>query len=230
MTEWFEGRIAASRPAGDGLTALDVDVSGTPLAREHAVPGQYGMLALEGVGQSFFAIASPPEGEADVLEFLIKKGSGLGDALCAAPVATRVRVSRPMGTGFPLDRARGRDVVLVATGSGISPIRSLIEVIRRDRRAYGNVTLYYGARTPASFAYGNDVDGWERDGIKVVRTVSQPGDSGWTGLTGYVQTHLPAGDLGTAVAYLCGQRQMVEAVTGVLMAAGMSSDHVFLNV
>ena len=145
MAEWFEARVAGSRKAGDRLTALDLDVSGTPLAREHVVPGQYGMLSIEGVGQSFFAIASPPAGRPDLLEFLVKEGSALADALIRAPVGASIRVSKPMGTGFPIDKARGKDVVLVATGSGISPIRSLIEVIRRERTAFGQITLYFGA-------------------------------------------------------------------------------------
>src|SRR5262249_29960363 len=151
--------------------AVDVDVRGTPLARQHAVPGQYGIVAIDGVGQSFFAIASPPEGREDVLEFLVKGGSAVADALKGAEVGAMLRISKPMGTGFPIERARAKDVVLVATGSGISPIRSLIEVILRQRSAFGKITLYYGARTPNSFAYEEDLARWEKEGIRVVRTV-----------------------------------------------------------
>src|SRR5262249_7557867 len=130
MPEWFVGRIAARRPAGAELTELDIDVAGTPLADEHRHPGQYGVLSLGGVGQGFFAIASPPDGHPNLLEFLIKDGSALADALRHAPLGSSIRISKPMGTGFPLAEALGRNVILVATGSGISPIRSVIETIR----------------------------------------------------------------------------------------------------
>jgi NAD(P)H-flavin reductase len=84
-------------------------------------------------------------------------------------------------------------------------------------------------RNPAGFAYQKDLEAWAADGIDVVRTVSQPGDSGWTGLTGYVQEHIGEEPLGDAVAFVCGQKGMVEGVTTALVKAGMPRENIFLN-
>jgi NAD(P)H-flavin reductase len=160
----------------------------------------------------------------------VKEGSPLPDALLHLPLGERVEVSRPEGRGFPLKRALGKDLLLFATGSGISPIRSVIESVRQERGAYGRVTLYFGARTPGAFAYARDFETWERAGIHVVPTVSQPGASGWQGLTGYVQAHL--GDEPVApgtLAFLCGQQEMVQGVFQALRARGLPSSAIFQN-
>ena len=87
-----------------------------------------------------------------------------------------------------------------ASGSGISAIRPVIAAVRRERGAYGQVTLYFGARTPDGFAYQGELKQWQEDGVKVLCTVSRPGTSGWQGLTGYVQAHLGEERLEHAIA------------------------------
>src|SRR5262249_52070314 len=151
-----------------------LDVAGTPLVGAHLHPGQYVKLAVPGHEGSFFAIASAPEPNGDRFELLIKRGTVLADALADSSVGTSVRVSAPLGKGFPLTEAHNKNVLLVATGSGISPIRSLIGSIRSDRVSYRDVTLYWGARTPKSFAYEEEWAAWEHDQIRIVRTVSKP--------------------------------------------------------
>jgi NAD(P)H-flavin reductase len=120
-------------------------------------------------------------------------------------------------------------LLLFATGSGISPIRSVIASVRRERDAYGRVTLYFGARTPSAFAYSDELHEWEAGGIRVVSTVSQPGVSGWQGLTGYVQAHLGEEPLDNVMAFLCGQSQMVQGVKATLQARGVPTSAVHLN-
>ena len=89
---------------------------------------------------------------------------------------------------------------------------------------------YFGARTPSAFAYQEELAAWERDGIRVVRTVSRPHGGTWTGLTGYVQAHLPHARLEDTVAFLCGQDAMIRGVADVLTSRGMPGDAVFTNV
>jgi NAD(P)H-flavin reductase len=230
VSKGFEGRVLACRPAAEGLVAVSIDVRGTPLVGAHLFPGQYVRVSAAGQEHSFFAIASPPGPDGGTLELLVKRAPGTADAIACAPIGSSVRLSPPLGRGFPLERARGKHIVLVATGSGISPIRSLIGSIRRDRASYGEVTLYFGARTPSAFAYQEELAAWERDGIRVVRTVSRPHGGTWTGLTGYVQAHLPEARLEDTVAFLCGQDAMIRGVADVLTSRGMPGDAVFTNV
>ena len=141
----------------------------------------------------------------------------------------QVQSRRPEGRGFPLVQARGRNLLLFATGSGISPIRSVIESVRQERSAYGRVTLYFGARTPQAFAYEDELQHWEAAGIRVVRTVSQPGASGWQGLTGYVQAHLGEVPVEDTLAFVCGQSGMVQGVMDALRTRGLPREAIHLN-
>ena len=229
MSKWYEAKVSAVHPAADGLTSLELDVGGTPLAGAHREPGQYVGVSLQTVGEGLFAIASAPGSDA-TFELLIKAGPPLAEALGQLKPGQAVRLTAPTGKGFPVESARGKNLLLFATGSGISAIRSVILFIRRHRRDYGNVRLYFGARTPTAFAYEGELDAWQSEGIEVFRTVSRPRQSGWRGLTGYVQSHLSDLNVDNAIAFLCGQRTMVSDVTNALIARGLRREDIYLNV
>lgn len=229
MTERFEAKVRQTRPAAAGLIELGLDVRGTGVEESYRRPGQYVALGAPGGEEALFAIASPPGGREGRLAFLIKRGSPTADALAALGPGQLVRISRAGGPGFPIELAEGKDVLLFATGSGIGAVRSVVGVLVRDRRRYGKITLYFGARTPDAFAYAHEFDTWRSAGIDVVPTVSRPGSSGWEGLTGYVQSHVPEGRLDQEVAFVCGQRDMVRGVTRALVARGLPAQRVYLN-
>lgn len=140
-----------------------------------------------------------------------------------------------MGNGFDIDRISPPEeyqtVFMFATGSGISPIRSLIESgFGADKRS--DVRLYYGARNLRRMAYQDRFEYWESIGVKVVPVLSQP-DEGWTGETGYVQAAFSklkqiVSPKSTG-AVLCGHKQMAEDVTSILTADGVSDDKILKN-
>lgn len=222
----MEARVALIAPAAESLVQLRLDVP-PEVAASHVAPGQYVKIAAGG-GESYFAIASHPHPEGRIA-LLLKRGSPVSDALAALEPGAAVRVTGAQGKGFPIDRAVGHDLVLVATGSGISPIRSVIETVARRRSDFGKVTLHVGARTPSAFAYVDEFSAWRASGVDVYPVVSQPKETGWTGLTGYVQMHLDGVHLATAIAFLCGQKGMVEAVKKTLAERGMPAESVHLN-
>ncbi|MET0402434.1 MAG: NAD-binding oxidoreductase [Cystobacter sp.] len=229
MNDWHPTTVAAVLPAAEELTELVLDIGGTPLVGHHQQPGQYVRLSLPDVGEGVFAIASAPRPAGTRWEFLLKGGSGLADRLISLAPGAPVLSRMPEGRGFPLVQARGRGLLLFATGSGISPIRSVIESIRLERGAFGRVTLYFGARTPRAFAYESELQHWEDAGIRVVRTVSQPGVSDWQGLTGYVQAHINEEPVADTVAFLCGQSSMVKGVIEALLTRGLRREDIHLN-
>ena len=229
MSDWHTATVIGRAPAADGLTDLVLDIRGTGLVGAHAHPGQYVRLRLPGQEPGMFAIASPPAPQGTRWEFLLKDTGALPSALLHLPTGTSVEVSRPQGPGFPMEKARGHDLLLFASGSGISAIRPVIASVHQERTAYGRVTLYFGARTPGSFAYAGEMERWQAGDVRVVRTVSQPGASGWQGLTGYVQTHLGEEPLENAIAFVCGPAEMVQGVMEQLRLRGVPRSAVFLN-
>jgi NAD(P)H-flavin reductase len=204
-----------------------------PLAREHVRPGQVVKVRAAGIGEGFFALASAPDPGATA-ELLVKRGGRVADAIIAAasPGGT-LAVTRPFGNGFPIEDAEGRDLLLFAAGSAIGPIRALVQHVVTHRNRFARVTLFYGQRRGAEFAYRAEHLDWERRGVRVVLCPSGEDDA-WQGLRGRVQEvarslafgGAPPGD---AVAFVSGMTAMVDDVRRTLAAAGIPPARVHAN-
>src|SRR5205807_8504423 len=117
-------------------------------------------------------------------ELLLKRGTALSDAvIAAAQPQAFVEATAPFGDGFPVEKARARDVLLFAAGSGITPVRALLQWILGHRDEHGRVALYYGQRSDRDFAYVREHDAWQRAGVHLVLCASQPSPT-WTGARG----------------------------------------------
>lgn len=227
MTQLFPARVRSVTPEADGLFDLQIDIAGTLAAGTHVHPGQYALLGVSAHEPVPFAIASAPG--ALTFEFLIKEGTEVSEAIRKLHTGEVISVSRAHGQGFPLELALGRSLLLFATGSGISAIRSTLLAISRRREEFGEVTLFFGVRTPTAFAYVDEHHEWEEARIRIFRTVSRPGQSGWKGLSGYVQHHLEGIDLRDELAFLCGVPQMVQDVRRALSEKGIPPQNIFVN-
>jgi NAD(P)H-flavin reductase len=202
------------------------------LARAHERPGQVVKARTE-AGEAFFALASAPD-PGGTAELLVKRGGAVADALVAAAVPGRsIDLTRPFGAGFPVEEAEGRDVLVFAAGSAIGPIRALLQHLMIHRNRFGRVTLFYGQRRGAEFAYRAEHLDWERRGIRVVLCPSGEDDA-WQGVRGWVQEvarSLAFGGAppGEAVAFVSGMTAMVEDVRVTLAAAGVPPGRVHAN-
>lgn len=217
--------MSTSRPTGivrrlwketPHLTGVVLEVS-PELAARYTRPGQVVVLRPNETDQIYLAIASAP-GEAQALELLV------GEAALAKlklEQGAQVVLDPPSGPGFNLEMARGRDVLLFAVGSGLAPVRPLIQHLRRDRSNYGQIILYVGAHTERDFPYQAEFEGWKRDRIDVVRSVSKP----------WVQDRFreESPDVRNAVAYLVGMKPMIEGVTAALVEAGLDKERIGKN-
>ncbi|XP_010243758.1 PREDICTED: fruit protein pKIWI502 [Nelumbo nucifera] len=239
-TVWTQAPLTRVEPAAESLFHVTIDVSDSPdLSISFTRPGQYLQLRLPDVEKpSFLAIASPPSLSASKgeFEFLVKGVPGsTAELLCRLRGGDVVELSQVMGKGFDIDQLSPPEecqtVIIFATGSGISPIRSVIESgFSANKRS--DVRLYYGARNLQRMAYQDRFKEWESTGVKIVPVLSQPDDK-WRGERGYVQnafarakqTYNP---LSTGVL-LCGQKQMTEEVTSVLLAIGVSREKILKN-
>jgi len=194
-------------------------------------PGQALKIKHEGTS-AYFALASA-YGNGRAPELLLRRGGGVADALIAAlaPGGT-VTFEGPLGPGFPIEQARGRDVVLAAAGSAISPIRALLDTLLEERDAYGKLALFYGQERENEFAYAEARDAWSRAGVVVTLCAHAPAP-GWRGARGFVQDAIitagPAVDATRAVAYLCGMPGMVSGVREALAGFGIPPERTYLN-
>eukprot|EP00897_Mesotaenium_endlicherianum_P003520 jgi/Mesen1/3196/ME000185S02337 len=235
---WTDAKIAETNKAAEQLFSITVDISSIPeLKAGHTKAGQFVQMKINDSKPAFLAIASPPKvAESGALEFLIKDVEGTtANLICRLSKGDKVEISQVMGKGFPVDRLTPPEefptVVLLATGSGISPVRSLIEAgFAADKRS--DVRLYYGADNLGAMAYQDRFDAWEASGVKVIPVLSQAGDD-WAGSTGYVQhAFLKDADIKDGVkagAVLCGQKEMAQEATTILLEAGLSKDNILLN-
>lgn len=225
MQGWSPAPITRREDVGPEQFLVALSVAPHLVEAFHA-PGQYHRVSVPGAGEAIFAIASTPG--TGPFEYLVKRGSPVADAWGRLPVGEAVRVSLPEGPGFPLPLARGRPLLLVATGTGVAPLRSVLGAVVAERRHFGPVHLLYGARSPAHLAFRGEFAVWASMGIVVTPTVTAPAP-GWTGAVGRVQQHLAALPVEDAVAFVCGQREMVREVRAALAARGLPPERLFLN-
>ncbi|KMT08174.1 hypothetical protein BVRB_6g142970 [Beta vulgaris subsp. vulgaris] len=236
--------ISLIEPAAESLFHVSIDVSDAPdIASSYTRPGQYLQLKVpQSPKPSFLAIASPPfvstnkNRNSFELQFLVKTVPGsTAELLCDLKKGDVVEITAAMGNGFDVHRISPPDifstVLIFATGSGISPIRSLIESgFSADKRS--DVRLYYGARNLKRMAYQDRFKDWESSGVKIVPVLSQP-DEGWTGETGFVQAAFCRSknilNPNATGVVLCGQKQMTEEITSILSEDGVSNDKILKN-
>ena len=186
---WSDLSIASISDAAEGLKAITIEVPAST-AEGFVTPGQYVQIRQPGAEKAgFFAIASSP-GAAGPFEFLIKEqppsdwspGTGW---LTDASAGTSLEMSQVMGGGFKFADALDQvdSVICFAAGSGISPIRSVLESGQLSAK---KVQLFYGARSQAQMSYMDKFEEWEKLGV-VVTPVLSKSDATWSGATGYVQ-------------------------------------------
>ena len=220
-------RVAEMSDAGEGLLHLTLEMPPS-LEQMFTLPGQYQELAIEGHTARPYAIASAP-GRGNRFEFLVRRGFPLADAIGKLSVGDTVIVSGILGPGFPMETVLGRDLLLIATGTGAAPMRAVIQTVGRNRTEFGDVTFYFGGRNAKDFAFEREFPEWEKANIQLVRTVSED-DTGWTGLRGFVQEHFKSARWADAAAFVVGSNPMVQAVTAELVKRGMPRERIFLNL
>ncbi len=213
------------------LRAVRIELAPSPAA-SHTLPGQVVKIRMP-AGEGYFALASAPS-PSRAADLLVKRGGRIADgAIASAVPGGAIEVSAPFGKGFPVAEAEGKDVLLFAAGSGIAPIRSLVQHVLGHRDRFGRVTLFYGQRRGGDFAYRSEHLSWERGGVRVVLCPSREEDA-WQGVRGRVQEvarslafgGAPPGD---AVAFVCGMHTMVDDVRSTLAGAGVPRERVHVN-
>lgn len=187
-------------------------------------PGQFYMLSVMGSGEVPISVASTGK---EPLRFCIRKVGLVTAAIHGLAEGDRIGLRGPYGNGFPLEPARGRDVVLVAGGLGIVPMRPLIRGLLEDRAGYGRLFLLYGAKAPGEVLFNDEAPEWEASGLKIIHTVDCS-DENWQGCVGLVTSQLESvdTDFREAAAYVCGPSVMIDSTMKELYFRGMPGDRI----
>jgi NAD(P)H-flavin reductase len=173
-------------------------------------PGQFNMLYVFGVGEVPISISGDPT-RPETLVHTIRAVGAVTRALQRLEKGDVVGVRGPFGTAWPVERAHGQDVVIVAGGIGLAPLRPAILHVLAHRGMYGRVALLYGARTPRDILYPKELSAWRgRFDMEVEVTVDRAG-ADWQGSVGVVTKLIERApfDPGSSVALLCGPEVMI---------------------
>jgi len=193
------------------------------------IPGQVAVLGIREEQPAYFAFAGAPEDRE--LEILVKRTIGASVALFDMEQGDHVELIDVAGHGFDLGPLQGRDLVFVAMGTGVAPLRSVLRHVLTRKDEFGKLVVLYGARTPDDFCYRDETEGWEEAGVELRQVISRPGDHDWSGPTGYVQSLLDhvLPDLKSPVALVCGSREMIAQTRGRLQQMGFPPDEILTN-
>ena len=186
-------------------------------------PGQFMMLYAFGVGEVAISVSGLPEGADGLLTHTIRDVGAVSGALQRAEPGTVIGVRGPFGTGWELESAAGGDVVIIAGGVGLAPLRPVILAALAERSRYRRVTIISGARSPADFLFAAEQEQWaERAVADLHRTIDTP-VSGWHGEIGFVTEPLARMRLDPArtTAFLCGPEVMMRFCAQTLLRNGM---------
>jgi NAD(P)H-flavin reductase len=194
-------------------------------------PGQFNMLYLFGVGEAAISVSGDP-GRPGSLVHTVRSAGKVTEALAHAAPGATVGVRGPYGTGWPLELAEGRDVVLVAGGLGLPPLRPVLYELLRRRERYGRIEIIYGARTPKDLVYYDEIQGWRaRSDLRFQTTVDSAGRE-WYGDVGLVTARIPdlRVDPAATVAFLCGPEVMMKFTAQGLEAKGIGERSIFVSL
>ena len=196
------------------------------------MPGQCAMLSIPGVGEAMFSITSSPTNK-EYKEFSIKKCGCLTDWLHAMDVGQQITIRGPYGNSFPVETAlKGKDLLFIAGGIGLAPLRSVINYVRDNRANYGSIQIVYGSRSKDDLVdYREILDEWMADeGVEVNLTIDRP-QEGWDGHVGFVPNYVKElqPDLNKTVL-MCGPPVMIKFTLQGLKELGFQETQVYTTM
>ncbi|HEX7296839.1 MAG TPA: hypothetical protein VF251_13875 [Pyrinomonadaceae bacterium] len=208
------------------------DIRSFDLRPDHPVtflPGQVAILKVPSEAPAYFAFASAPE-DRD-LEVLVKKKIGASNIIFDMREGDSIELTGIAGHGFSLEDQKGKDLVFVAMGTGVAPLRSALRHVLRRQNEFGQLVVLYGARTPDDFCYRNETESWEDAGVELRQVISRPDGHDWFGPTGYVQSLLDhvLPNLQSPVALVCGSLEMIQQTRDRLAKMGFKPEEILTN-
>jgi NAD(P)H-flavin reductase len=196
-------------------------------------PGQFVQVSVFGYGEAPISICSTPT-RTDNFQLCVRPVGNVSRAIYNLSAGDRVGIRGPYGHGcFPVGAMKSSNVLVLAGGIGLAPLRSLIDYIRDKRSDYGRLTIVYGSKSPATLLFGDDLNSWNRDpGVDLYVTVDEP-DETWTGRSGVLTEPLKAEvdiDPQNTFAVAIGPPVMFKFVVMELFNKGLTADRIYFSL
>ncbi len=220
-------RVCRRRQEAPDVWTLDLEA---PVGAAAAfAPGQFNMLTVFGVGEIPVSLSGDPSRSQSWVHTVRAVGP-VSQALATAPVGTVLGARGPYGSDWPLSVGLGRDILLIAGGLGLAPLRPAIYALLAARAHYGRLALCYGARGPRDLLFRREFARWAR-GMQVQTTVDHA-PAGWSGRVGVVTRLIERADFRPerSLALVCGPEVMMRFAVAALRAAGVDDDYIYLSL
>lgn len=194
-------------------------------------PGQFCMLYVFGQGEIPVSISAGSE-DAGCIVFTIRAVGHVTRRMRQLQPGAMLGLRGPFGTGWPVEAARGKDILIVAGGIGLAPLRQFMLDLLRQRGDYGCINLFYGTRSPADILYSAELSCWSQSERTCVGITVDHGDCNWNGGVGVVTTLLERGrfEPANSLAVICGPEIMMRFCHRKLGDLGLSDDSIFLSM
>jgi len=196
-------------------------------------PGQFIMVSIPGVGEAAFTISSSPR-TSPTIQITLRKVGNVTGAIFNLRERDVVGLRGPYGRGWPMELAKGRDLLIIAGGCGCGPFRPVILEVAENRASYGSLEFLYGARTPSDIIFKEDHPSWGRipDTTLLLTVDSVPEGQEWAYHVGVVTSLF--GKMGTtprdSLALICGPEIMMRFAVKGLLARGFQEDQICLSM
>jgi len=201
-------------------------VSGLPFA-----PGQFNMIYLFGVGEVPISISGDPA-QSKALVHTIRAVGTVTKPIVRLKRGDVLGVRGPLGSSWPVEEAKGSDVVIVAGGIGLAPLRPALYYLLSHRASYGRVALLYGARTPEDLLYTRELEEWRGRFDMEVGVTVDAASGNWRGNVGVVTTLIPWArfEPSDTVAMVCGPEVMMRFTVQALQERGVAAENTFISM
>lgn len=219
-------------------TASDIDIKTFKLKftggeKMDFMPGQFVELSIPGAGEAPFGFASSPLIE-DYLELSIKRMGVVTEAVHNLKTGSSVWLRGPFGNTFPVEEMRGSNILYIAGGLGLAPLRPLITYVfdGSNRDKYGKIQMLLAARGTGDFIYRREFDQWKNQkDTEVILTIDRP-EEGWDGKVGFPHNLVTEMDIdyGNTYAVLCGPPIMIKFVSGKLVELGLPKEKILTTL
>jgi NAD(P)H-flavin reductase len=194
-------------------------------------PGQFNMLYAFGIGEVAISMSGDPSRTGSYVHTVRNVGA-VSRAIAALKSGAILGLRGPFGTAWPTQSAEGNDVVIVAGGLGLAPLRPAIYHVLAHRHHYGRVAILYGTRSPGDILYHREIERWRRRlDVDIAVTVDHA-DATWHGNVGVVPKLIPrtAFDPQSTIAMICGPEVMMRFTASALQGAGLPSNRIYLSM